>query len=150
MSVAMTLASCAVPRSCAGGIFTDTTRQGSVDPGSHRTVRRLRRVEVDVGRIFPGGERPSAARSADRLTLNLFPDVCLIATRERATDLRPGKVQWQGRVQGAAGGHVILVVDDAGPMVGTIRMDREVYEIRYLGDGVHAITDLDPSAFPRE
>jgi hypothetical protein len=59
-------------------------------------------------------------------------------------------MQWQGRVPGTAGGQVVLIVDEAGPMVGTIRMDRDVYEVRYLGDGVHAIMDLDQSAFPRD
>jgi hypothetical protein len=146
---AIVTVSCAAPRSCAGGIFTDTTRQGSVDPGSSRTIRRLRRVEIDFSRVFPGGDPPSAARAADRVTLNLFPDVCVIAVRERATDLGPGRVQWEGRVPGASNGTVTLILDDK-LMIGTVRIDREVYQIRYLGDGVHAVVDIDQSAFPRD
>jgi hypothetical protein len=34
--------------------------------------------------------------------------------------------------------------------VATVRRDGQVYEIRYLGDGVHAITDVDTSKFPRD
>lgn len=128
-------------------MFRDTTRRGSVDPGSSPAARRLRRVEVEWDRVFPGGQGPSAARAADRLTLDLFPDVCVTAVRESATDLGGGRVQWEGRIQGATRGTVTLVVD-VPVMVGTIRIDREVYQIRYLGEGVHAVVDVDPSRFP--
>jgi hypothetical protein len=149
MSAAMVLTSCAAPRSCAGGILSDTARRGSVDLPSSRTIRRLRRVEVDFDRVFPGGQSRSAAHTADRLTLNVFPDVCLIVDRERAIDLGQGKVQWDGRVQGPSSGRATLVIDDR-LMVGAIRLDREIFEIRYLGDGVHAVMDIDQSAFPRD
>jgi hypothetical protein len=149
MSAAMVLTSCAAPRSCAGGILSDTARRGSVDLPSSRTIRRLRRVEVDFDRVFPGGQSRSAAHTADRLTLNVFPDVCLIVDRERAIDLGQGRVQWDGRVQGPSSGRATLVIDDR-LMVGTIRLDREIFEIRYLGDGVHAVMDIDQSAFPRD
>ena len=146
---AIAMASCPPRQSCGSGIFTDTSRRGTVDPGSSRTVRRLRRVEVDVGRVFPGGAPPSAARAADRVTLDLFPDVCVTAIREQATDLAPGKVQWIGRVEGAPHGTAILVIDDT-LMVGTVTIDRQVFRISYVGDGVHAVADIDQSAFPRD
>ena len=104
------------------------------------TVRRQRRVEVDFARVGP---------SAERITLNLFPDVCVIAQRERMTDLGRGQVQWDGRVPGATPGTATLVIDGA-LMVGTVRLGREVYEIRYLGEGVHVVTDVDLSKFPRD
>ena len=136
--------SCAAPAACAGGIFTDTARSGSVDPAIRPTVRRQRRVEVDFARVLPPGEGTSP-----RLTLNLFPDVCVVARRERATEPGGGVVQWEGRVAGASPGTATLVID--GPvMVGTIRIGGQVYEIRYLGDGVHVVTDVDSSKFPRE
>jgi hypothetical protein len=135
--------------SCGNGIFSDTSRRGTVDPGSPRTVRRLRRVEIDLGRLFPGGASPSAARATDRITLNLFPDVCVIATREHVTDLGPGRVQWIGRVEGPPSGTAILVVDGS-LVVGTVTIDGRVFRISYLGDGVHAVVDVDQSAFPRD
>ena len=150
VSVAIVTASCAAAsRSCGGGLFTDTTRQGSVAVAPSRTVRRFRRVEVDFGRAFPGGDPPSAARAAERMTLNLFPDACVVALRERVTDLGPGRVQWEGRVPGTSHGTVTLVTDDR-VMVGTVRLDRETFEIRYLGDGVHAVTAIDQSGYPRD
>lgn len=136
--------SCAAPRACAGGIFTDTARSGAVDPGSRPTVRRQRRVEVDFARVLPPGEG-----TAPRLTFNLFPDVCVIAQRERATEPGRGPVQWEGRVAGVSPGTAVLVIDGT-IMVGTIRIGGDVYEIRYLGAGVHVVTDVDPSKFPRD
>jgi len=43
--------------------------------------------------LRPPGEGPLASRSAEPPTLNLFPDVCVIAWRERATALERGAVQ---------------------------------------------------------
>ena len=141
--------SCAAPAACAGGIFTDSVRSGAVDPVLRPAVRRQRRVEIDFARVWPAGDGPSAARSAERFTLNLFSDVCVIARRERATELGGGAVQWEGRLAGALQGVATLVIDGA-VMVGTVRIGREVYEIRYLGEGVHVIAAVDPSKFPRD
>jgi hypothetical protein len=141
MSLAVSLlaaSACAVPRSCPGGIFTETRRPGAVEAGTRPQIRRQRRVEIDFSRLRP---------SPDRLTLNPFPDVCVIAQRERTTAAGGGQVQWDGRVPGAQPGTVTLVVDGA-VMVGTIRVGADVYEIRYLGGGVHVISDVDPSKFP--
>ena len=136
----LSASACAAPRSCAGGIFTETRHPGAVEAGTGPQIRRQRRVEIDFARVRP---------SPDRLTLNLFPDVCVIAQRERTTELGRGQVQWEGHVPGAPPGTVTLVIDGA-VMVGTIRIGAEVYEIRYLGEGVHVVTDVDPSKFPRD
>jgi hypothetical protein len=107
-------------------------RRGTIDPGSSRTTRRLRRVEIDLGRVFLGGTSPSAARAADSLTLNLFPDVCVTAVREQATDLAGDKMQWVGQVKGAVRGKAILVVDDK-LMVGTVTISDKVFQIHTRG-----------------
>jgi len=136
-------------QSCALGVFADASRPGTVDLGSWPTIRRLRRVEVDFARIFPPGTPPSAARGASSLTLNLFPDVCLTAARDQATDLAAGKVQWVGRLEGTSEGRVILIIEDA-LMVGTVTFEGKVFRISYVGDGVDAVVDMDPSTFPRD
>ena len=148
MSV-LSASACAAPRSCAGGIFTDAARPGSLDSETRLAVRRQRRVEIDFARVLPPGEGPVAARSAERLTLNLFPDVCVIARRERVTELGRGAVQWEGRVPDVSPGSATLVFDGA-VMVGTIRIGQQVYEIRHLDEGVHVVTDVDTSRFPRD
>jgi hypothetical protein len=143
------MASGAARQACAGGVFTRTFRQGTLAPSPSPTVRRLRRVEIDVDRLFPGGGPPAAARAADVLTLNLFPDVCVTADREQVTDVGPGRVQWVGRVAGVPNGRAILVIDDR-VMVGTVTIDRAVFQIGALGDDVHVVSELVPAAFPRD
>lgn len=73
----------------------------------------------------------------------------MTVAREDATDLAPGKVQWIARVWGKPTGRAILVIADA-LMVGTVAIDREVFRISYLGDGVRAVADVDPAAFLRD
>jgi hypothetical protein len=83
------------------------------------------------------------------LALDLFPDVCVTAVREHAADVGGGRVQWVGRVEGVPRGRVILIID-GGLMVGTVALERAIYQISYLGEGVHAIAEIEPSAFPRD
>ncbi len=97
-------------------------------------------MEIDAARV---------TASTERITLNLFVDVCVIAERERATDSAGGGVQWEGRIPGPPAGTATLV-RDGDVIVGTIRLDGELYEIRYAGEGVHVIMNVDVSKFPRE
>ena len=145
----LSASACASPRSCAGGVFADAARPGSLDSAPRPSVRRQRRVDIDFARVWPQGERSAAPRSAEQLTLNLFSDVCVIARRERVTELGRGAVQWEASVAGASPGTAILVIDGA-VMVGTIRIGHEIYEIRHLGEGVHVVSDVDASRFPRD
>ena len=57
-------------------LFDDTELE------NRRSVERF----IDFARVWPQGERSAAPRSAERLTLNLFSDVCVIARRERRFD----------------------------------------------------------------
>ena len=50
---------------------------------------------------------------------------------------------------GAAADKAILVVDGT-VMVGTVSIGGRTFQIRYLGDGVHAVIAVDQSAFPRD
>ena len=53
-----------------------------------------------------------------------------------------------GRV--APRGEAILVID-GDVVVGRITRDHDaIFQITSLGDGVHAIAELDPDAFPRD
>lgn len=119
---------------CSGdGLFDPAARHGTVDLPSDPWVQRIRRVEVDFSRILSG------AQTAEHLTLDLFPDVCLHAVRDRAKTRAGGMVQWDGHLAGTYGGSVTLIVNDSTLLVGMVRTDRDVYGIRYLGGGVHAV-----------
>ena len=81
--------------------------------------------------------------------LNLFADVSLRASSERI-DWRPGgDYTWYGPIEGTEQGQAILVVQ-GGDAAGNITLPGASYQIRPLGDGVHLIREIDPSAFPDE
>ena len=53
----------------------------------------------------------------------------------------------QGHVQKAAHSDITLVIKDRS-IAGTIRMDRRVFRIQSIGDGVHLLVELDPAKLP--
>ena len=54
---------------------------------------------------------------------------------------------WIGTVRGAAPSQVTLVVED-GVVSGNVRVPQGSYQIRYAGNGLHAISEINPAAFP--
>ena len=83
------------------------------------------------------------------IVLNLFNDVSLIAIKERIEKRSPTKYTWFGHLRGIKDSQVILVVEE-GHMAGNITFDGEMYQVRSIGNGVHAIYEIDQSAFPEE
>jgi hypothetical protein len=125
----------------------DSAARGTSRPAPSRAVRRSRPVEVDFRRIFPGRGDPSSASVARELVLNLFADVCVTARLRRAADLAPGKIEWVGDV--APRGELTLIIDH-DVIIGRVTRDGEVFHIGWLGNGVHMLFELDPTALPKD
>ena len=60
-----------------------------------------------------------------------------------------GSYTWIGYLDGIEQSQVTLVVKDE-VMSGNITLSDVFYQVRYMGDGVHAIYRIDQSAFPSE
>jgi hypothetical protein len=101
---------------------------------------------VDVARITGPPDVAGRRHGEDRLTLDLFDGTCVSAIRESATWTPPAHLSWTGRVEGEPTGRVTLIVDGT-LVVGLIALPRAVYQIRYLGEGVHAVVEVDQSGF---
>jgi hypothetical protein len=132
------------------GLFTDADRlpasasnmsQDRPDP----TVVRSREVRVNFnllkGDPFPGG--------AESIHLNLFDDISFQATKERLEERSSTRYTWFGRVAGATFSQVVLVVED-GILAGNVLAEGEFYQIRAVGEGIHAIRRIDQASFPEE
>ena len=92
----------------------------------------------------------SAPVPKSSITLNLFGDVSFPAVRDRMEFRSANRYTWQGHIEGIEHSQVILVNED-GDMAGEIFVrPGEHYQIRPLGGGIHAIYDVDTSAFPPE
>ena len=118
------------------------TARLSARPGAgvlrERTVRMdhdvLAVARMRVGRV---DARPAVVR------LDLFDDVAFNAVVERTGPTSSG--YWlSGRVEGWAPGSITLVVNGQ-VIAGTLRAPGATYAIRSVGDGLHAIRQLDPA-----
>ncbi len=134
--------------SATGLLFTAV---GGVTPaGDDPAVIRSRRVIVN----FEVMEKarypiPYDAATAGHLTLNLFDDAIFNAVMDRVELNRNGSYTWVGHLETVAYSHVFLVVYE-NVLVGKISTPTTVYQVAYSGDGVHTITQFDPTHFPDE
>src|SRR5689334_20726137 len=125
-------------------LFADAPDGSTSALPTGRAVTRDRLVTVDLAQLGEPGQSGGAGGSAT-LTLNLFPDVTLVAERERIEPTSSGQgFIWLGTVPGAAPSQVTLVVED-GIVSGNVRVPRGSYQIRYAGNGLHAISELNPA-----
>ena len=123
----------------AGGnsILNPTTRKGNVnDP--QPTVKRSRTVEVAGGELT----------RQETVTLPLFPDVSMHLVRDELRETSRGIV-WRGRVEGDPSSGAIFVIGGE-VVVGNIFTRERTFELRYTGNGVHEIREIDATKFPPE
>jgi hypothetical protein len=102
------------------------------------TILRARFVKIDLPLLL-GTPRP--------LELNLFPDACFTALPERTESSAPNRTTWIGRLSGAPQSQVTLAVVDR-VVAGSIRAPGKLYQVRYVGNGVHAVVEVNQRAFP--
>ena len=124
--------------SCSGGVFADATRRGDIEHGRARGVIRLRPVEVDIDAV-----RRSAETRAP-LILNFFSDACLVVPVNSVAHDDQGRLIWTG-ISGDVS-VTIIAADDF--VIGNAVSSRALYQVRYAGNGVHDVMQLDPAAFP--
>jgi hypothetical protein len=88
------------------------------------------------------------AMRAGVLDLDLFPDVRFRAERTRAETLGAEGRLWVGRIPGTGGSVVLTSV--GGVLVGNVRVGGENFQIRYAGEEVHVVYQVDESEYPAE
>ena len=107
------------------------------------TVIQARTVSVNWGALGTP-ETP-----AHKVVLNLFPGAVFTAEFERTETNSLGSYAWIGNLEGIKFGQALLVVTN-GLLRGHISMPGAIYEVRPVGHGLHAIEQIDQSAFPPE
>ncbi len=130
------------------GLFVPSVKTGVSTRSVNPTIVRSRYVDLKLN-LFDSAIAPTqskAAQAAKTLTLNLFPDVILTATLDKA-QLKSNGFTWLGRVDGVANSKVIFTLQK-NVLVGTITTPKAVYQVRYAGNNVHQITQINPKAFP--
>jgi len=130
-------------RVVGGSLVEDAPTSSQVLQSTGPAVRRERAVRVDFDAV-----RRFAARSGNRIVVDLFEGarVTLIAQkRDREHD---SALVVTGRIEeDPLGSFALSAVDDVmaadvrGPTIG-------YYQVRSVGDGLHAVREIDQSAFP--
>ena len=128
-------------------LFLDTNALAATSMTNQRGVIRSRNVEINFAAIPQAGA--AAAQSVDEVTFNLFDDITLVAEQERT---EPSSVSddgyvWFGQLKETPYSTAILVISD-GQVEGFIETLDGRYQISYAGNGVHTVSQIDPSAFP--
>ncbi len=85
---------------------------------------------------------------SDALTLNLFDDLVITAVRDRLVDKVKGRSTWIGHVEGEPDSEVFLTVI-GNVLSGTVRIGENLYEVNVGANGLHEITQVDPSKNPK-
>ena len=111
-----------------------------------RTMRG-RRVRVAFEQLAAARAGAVAAGAGAALTLNLFDDVRLTAVVERAGPTASGTgYALSGRIDGEPGAVTLVVYGET--VAGTVTASAGTFTIQPLGDGVHAVSQVDTSALP--
>ena len=131
------------------GIFSESSAPGTLELTDSPAIMRYRYVGIDFDDLIGVDGAPKNLEPGHTLRLNLFDDAVHTAILERV-EFNPGSdYTWLGRLQGDPWGQVILVVGD-GALVGNITTHDAFFQVRYAGNGVHAVSEVDQSAFPPE
>ena len=130
-------------------LFSEFGLQNTVDRAGDLGVVRSRTVHPSLELLLDADGTPLDLEAGSTLTLNLFDDLVMTANLDRVEPSYGGGFTWVGQVQGEPFSAVTLVVNE-GLMAGTVTSPHGLFRISYAGDGVHAVREIDPAAFPPE
>ncbi|MCP5106683.1 MAG: hypothetical protein GY950_25085 [bacterium] len=128
-------------------LFIDTLDRGRMDRSADPTIILTRFTKINFDLLPSAAEaREGNACRADFLNLNLFGGVFYRAALDRLETGKRGGISWVGHLEEIEHSRVILVYKD-GIMAGNITLPGAFYQVRFAGNGVHAINQLDHSKF---
>ena len=110
-----------------------------------RAVVRRRSAGVRPGVLIDADGSPRL-RAGDRVRLNLFDDVNVVATITNVARTQAGYT-WGGRLDGIDRGHAVLAVH-GDAVVGSVVLPKAVYRIGYAADGTPVVEEVDAGALP--
>jgi hypothetical protein len=126
-------------------LFRDTNRKGSVPEKADPTVIRSRNVEVNVSLLEDG---------AKTITVPLFEGKSVKVDLERSkTQLPPTKrldYLWNGTIAGQPGSSAVFAVVGNIVTADIITRDLKLYQLRYIGNSVYSLRQIDQSKFENE
>ncbi len=89
------------------------------------------------------------ASQPKHLTFNLFEGTTLPATIEKIEQKRSGSYSWEGYLGDNKQNRITLIVNKE-VLMGNLSMGMKSYQIRFAGNGLYAIHEIDPGKYPSE
>ena len=137
---------CREERIDLGDIFSDATQAAILDFQIELGVKRYRYVKINFDTLFFAQSDISRKYS---FHLPLFPDVIYSVHIDQIFGNPSGSYCWIGSIPVIPESQVILVLKN-NILVGNITMAGKFYQIRYAGNNVHAVNEIDQNQFPQE
>lgn len=131
------------------GLFLESSAAPTLAVADHPTVMRHRYVDVDFDELTREDGSPKSTEPGYALILNLFEDVLHTALLDRVEYIPGNDFVWLGHLEEEPYSQVVFIVGD-GILVGNITLPGASFQVRYAGNGVHAIFEIDQAAFPAE
>jgi hypothetical protein len=132
-------------------LFTDLPKTMNVVDGHTAidpSILRSRLVGIDWDQInFALSMAQGRGGEEAGIFLNLFQDVILGAVPDRREFRSQKNFTWYGHIDGIHESEITLVALD-GVMAGNVRAAGRLFQIRYVGNGAHAVREIDESRFP--
>jgi len=130
-------------------LFSPLKAQADVAFIRDREVVRSHQVDIDINLLTSAADLPPSAAAAGRvISLNLFDDANFVAEADRVERTSRG-VTWVGRLRGIDLSQVVIIVN-GDVVVGNISMPAGRYHIRFAGNGVHEVQEIDQALFPHD
>jgi hypothetical protein len=120
---------------------------GQIEKSQKPRIIRFRFVSVEFNLLTRAASFEQNAANRPFLLLNLFDDATFNAMLDRREVRSDKSFTLFGRVQGIENSQVTLVVED-GVLVGNIKVQDAMYQIRYAGKDVHVVYQIDRRTFP--
>jgi len=120
--------------------FADS--KGATNPrakeiGLRKSTKSMKLVKLDL-----------AALKGNAVEFDLAPGATTKSTTSRVDKRSEASYTWYGKLDGVAGEAIVVVGD--GEAEGSIRDGQKLYRIHSVGNGAHAIVEVDESAFPKD
>ncbi len=99
----------------------------------------------------------SMLQGVERFSINLFDDTIVEVLVKHVKQNKRGRTLWRGRivsktvygVKQLARGNVTFVINE-GSIMGSVRLDGDLYEIQHEANGIHLIKEIETSEFPSD
>ena len=123
-------------------ILQDTELKGDAPQGYGKTVVRNRNVIVDIALL--------RSEKSTIISVPLFDDSTIRITRDELRRVDRDLVIWKGAIADQPSSNAVFVIKGNTVAADIVTADNRMFQIRYIGNRVHSLRQIDQSQFRSE